>query len=641
VPALRVTCPSCKTVLQVSEELEGKAARCPKCQTVLKIAGPAPALPAAPTKVPTPAKPPAAAPKRAAAPAPANDFVFERPTAPTPRRKRQASSRRFVAVGGGLLALLLLVGCAGGLYYAYSLFWPGQPRQVADAPKAPPAGRDGNKPGAKKPPPAPVSRKPLLGKWENVGDEDKGTLEFFPDGSVAVAMAGAAEAKGTYRLLGDGVLEVKLPLPGGQTVTQKLKFKVTGDELVTTDESAKVDRFKRATVAAARPPVKPAEQPGPAPTDDGKEYTSEEGRFRVRFPGTPAVADVGRSRSTWLDTPAGTFAVVCTDLTMTELAQGPKAVVDRASELMKKHYQAEDLKPIDLGGHPGAEMLLHKQKDGVPVDEAYRLYVVKGRQFELMLTMPKGTLDRAKARQFFETFRVLEGVPEPPAGSAQDRAVSLAVKRGGYARRDDKAPGRPVVEVVLNITRTTDADLKELAILKDLRQLHLNATLITAEGVKYLGGLKQLEKLDLSSNNLQGATLKELAGLSALRWLSLQGCPVEDDGVKELAALKGLQFLSLPQTLIGDEALKALAGLKNLTALELHTTGITDEGVKALARLSQLRDLDLRSTAVTDAGLKALAGLKGLKTLRLEKTKVTAAGVAGLKKALPDCKITR
>jgi hypothetical protein len=45
---------------------------------------------------------------------------------------------------------------------------------------------------------------------------------------------------------------------------------------------------------------------------------------------------------------------------------------------------------------------------------------------------------------------------------------------------------------------------------------------------------------------------------------------------------------------------------------------------------------------VTDNGLKELAGLKELKYLDLRRCQgVTDAGVAELKKALPDCEITR
>ena len=44
---------------------------------------------------------------------------------------------------------------------------------------------------------------------------------------------------------------------------------------------------------------------------------------------------------------------------------------------------------------------------------------------------------------------------------------------------------------------------------------------------------------------------------------------------------------------------------------------------------------------MTDAGLKELAAIKSLPHLYLRGTKVTDQGVAELRKALPECKITR
>jgi hypothetical protein len=732
VAALRVTCPTCKTALQVGEEAQGKIVRCPNCQTALKIAGTTPPTPAPPAnapardkpttpvpqRLPSPAsggreppvpgptggsRPPLAggetapkrvaarapkgmtrpaAPKRpAAAPAPADDFVFERPATFSPRKKRQASSRGLVAVGCGALALLLLVGCAGGLYYAYQALLPGQPRQVAQAPtpdtgdarRAPPT-RPADKGAAPAPPPSPQPTlqppKALLGKWENVGEQDKGTLEFFADGRVAVVMAGAPEVKGTYRPLGDGVLEVKLPLPGGQTVTQKMKFQVTGDELVTTDERDKVDRFKRPSAVAVKPP-----RPAPAPPGEGvpegwRAYAPKGAGFRLLVPPGPPPREKDEKGTgpfsdltlhvTRFDAVNGNSAVVVVyaDCPPEEVKGGPDAVLDGDKTgilLLPLGAKVGPKSKVTVSGRPGRDFDI-QQLSGLPTRARV---VLTGNRMVQVMAMGELAKDAAgkDLQTMFGSLRLSPDgatagppgpgpkppppAPERPADPAQDRAADLVVKRGGRFHRDMNAPGQPVVGAYLNLTGTTDADLKELATLKDLRQLHLNATRITDEGVKYLGGLKHLEKLDLSSNNLKGTTLKDLAGLTALRSLNLQGCPVDDDGVKALAALKGLQFLSLPQTLIGDDALKVVAGLKDLQTLELHTTGITDGGVKVLAGLSHLRDLDLRYTGVTDEGLKALAGLKGLKTLRLEKTKVTDAGVAALRKALPDCKVQR
>ena len=123
--------------------------------------------------------------------------------------------------------------------------------------------------------------------------------------------------------------------------------------------------------------------------------------------------------------------------------------------------------------------------------------------------------------------------------------------------------------------------------------------------------------------------------------LSLVSTQVTDEQLKELAGLKSLQSLSLGQTNVADMGLKELAGLKNLQALDLRSTQVTDAGMKELAVLKSLQWLSLSQTKVTDAGLKELAGLKDLRSLDLQGTLVTDAGVAGLKKALPGCKIQR
>ena len=55
----------------------------------------------------------------------------------------------------------------------------------------------------------------------------------------------------------------------------------------------------------------------------------------------------------------------------------------------------------------------------------------------------------------------------------------------------------------------------------------------------------------------------------------------------------------------------------------------------------QLEELFLDSTQITDAGLEHLRGLTQLRTVDLRNTQVTDKGVNELKKALPNCEITR
>ena len=79
------------------------------------------------------------------------------------------------------------------------------------------------------------------------------------------------------------------------------------------------------------------------------------------------------------------------------------------------------------------------------------------------------------------------GVGAPArADEAEDKAVAFVKKLGGSVDRDEKAPGKPVVEVFLSNTKVTDAGLKELAALKSLTQLDLGNTPVTDAGIKEL-----------------------------------------------------------------------------------------------------------------------------------------------------------
>ena len=86
--ALTFSCPACKSVLRVSDEMAGKKARCPSCQTVFTL--PKESEAAAPLPAPKPAAPPAPsepapAPKKAAPPI---SLTPDDDDEPTPRSKK-------------------------------------------------------------------------------------------------------------------------------------------------------------------------------------------------------------------------------------------------------------------------------------------------------------------------------------------------------------------------------------------------------------------------------------------------------------------------------------------------------------------------------------------------------------------------
>src|SRR5271170_2244333 len=85
------------------------------------------------------------------------------------------------------------------------------------------------------------------------------------------------------------------------------------------------------------------------------------------------------------------------------------------------------------------------------------------------------------------------------ADDAEDKVVAFVKQLGGSVKRDDKAEGKPVRSVDLpNRTKVTDAELKELAALKQLQSLRLyGCNNVTDAGLQELAALKQLQSLTL------------------------------------------------------------------------------------------------------------------------------------------------
>ena len=120
-------------------------------------------------------------------------------------------------------------------------------------------------------------------------------------------------------------------------------------------------------------------------------------------------------------------------------------------------------------------------------------------------------------------------------------------------------------------------------------------------------------------------------------FLNLIKTQISDAGLLHLQQLTNLQTLHLGGN-ITDAGLVHLKGLTNLQTLILGGA-ITDAGLAHLKGLKTLEMLGLSKTKVTDAGLEHLKGLTNLSHLSVYDTEVTDAGVAGLQKALPNCKI--
>jgi uncharacterized protein (TIGR03066 family) len=96
------------------------------------------------------------------------------------------------------------------------------------------------------------AEKALVGKWEakqKVGDKElKATVDFQKDGKLVMSVTntpmGDLKFEGKYKVIDANNLEVTITFMG-KTMTEKSKFKVTGDKLEMTDKNDKKETFTR------------------------------------------------------------------------------------------------------------------------------------------------------------------------------------------------------------------------------------------------------------------------------------------------------------------------------------------------------------------------------------------------------------
>jgi serine/threonine protein kinase len=220
-------------------------------------------------------------------------------------------------------------------------------------------------------------------------------------------------------------------------------------------------------------------------------------------------------------------------------------------------------------------------------------------------------------------------VREAEAPEAADPALAMLNRLRARVQRDESRPSRPVVAIAFKDTppeslpspdcgvwKVTDADLKLLTTFDRLQSLDLtDARLVTDAALKDLSSLRQLRHLYLGRTRVTDAGLKDVAALRQLRGLGLEEIEVTDAGVRDVAGLTQLTYLNLGGTHLTDAGMKELAPLTQLRMLCLYDTAVTDAAMRDLLGFSRLEKLLIGDTAVTEAGLKELAPLAQLRTV--------------------------
>src|SRR6185295_11658837 len=98
------------------------------------------------------------------------------------------------------------------------------------------------------------------------------------------------------------------------------------------------------------------------------------------------------------------------------------------------------------------------------------------------------------------------------------------------------------------------------------------------------GVSEQLVWLNLANTSVTDAGLKVLAGLKNLRRLHLEKTGVGDEGLASVKGLAELQYVNLYGTKVTDKGLASLGGLKKLKNVYLWQTAVTDGGAAELAK---------------------------------------------------------
>lgn len=160
----------------------------------------------------------------------------------------------------------------------------------------------------------------------------------------------------------------------------------------------------------------------------------------------------------------------------------------------------------------------------------------------------------------------------PAADPTPDDAFKLLDKLKAKYRKDKKGDG--VQNVDLARKKITDADLKTIGALKNVKDINLGGPIQKTVGDKVVYEPKQITD----------AGLKYLADWTELRELSLDGTNITDEGLKHLAGMKKLTRLILSDTKVTDDGMEHLTKLNALTDVQLFNTKVTVTGVGVLKR---------------------------------------------------------
>ncbi|MSR55736.1 MAG: hypothetical protein EXS09_21020 [Gemmataceae bacterium] len=138
-----------------------------------------------------------------------------------------------------------------------------------------------------------------------------------------------------------------------------------------------------------------------------------------------------------------------------------------------------------------------------------------------------------------------ELIAQSPAKHTDD-AIARIEKLGGAVRKISQ--GSDALEVDLQGSTVTDADLKDLVLLKNVQVIRLKETKIGDAGLEYVSKIATLKRLFLDKTAVTDAGLSRLGGLKNLEFLSLYGTAVGDAGLEHLKKIASLKTVIVTES---------------------------------------------------------------------------------------------
>jgi hypothetical protein len=149
---------------------------------------------------------------------------------------------------------------------------------------------------------------------------------------------------------------------------------------------------------------------------DWKETTSQEGRFKIRFPAEPekqeqqlptAVGNISMTMFMAQNKGSQVFAVGYSDYPEQHVANlGPERLLNSCKTGVLRPYSGKISKErtLKLEGNPGMEFIFTGTWRGNDVEATWRVYLVKNRVYQVAVFRLGQSVDAEDAKRFFNSF---------------------------------------------------------------------------------------------------------------------------------------------------------------------------------------------------------------------------------------------